>query len=538
VRLQALIQVLLEAGGFTAAQELSEARALWAAVDRESPRMHTPFDEAWFAGLIAAREAPLPGRHQHALHTVRAEALETFAPDRTQDWGEAPDTAGFVGRDSELALLRASVVEEPCRLVALLGMAGIGKTTLAARLAQNVASNFGHVYWRSLRDAPPLSEWLAGAIGFLSDQHIVPPSTESERITALLQLLRDQPCLLVLDNWEILFEPGEREGRYRSGVTGYGQLLRAVGDASHQSCLVLTSREAPAELAVLVGGAERTFHLGGFGVEDAQVLLAPKRLDGTPQQWAEFTARLGGNGLALKVVGETIRELFDGDVGSFLDQTGASSTFGGMRRLLAAQVGRSSALEQQVLRVLVVEREPLSLAALLADMSPRFGRGDVLEAVEALRRRSLLERAEVGGPAAFTLQSVVLEYLTDRLVEGVAEEIERGQPMLLVERSPRHPIAHRLADLPGVLIATANQAQGLEREAVVVIQPLAGYREAPSFATDPGRLCVALSRHRTHATVIVDRNMELVLRHAVADSPHDTALSTQLQVLTALRAAS
>ena len=64
--------------------------------------------------------------------------------------------------------------------------------------------------------------------------------------------------------------------------------------------------------------------------------------------------------------------------------------------------------------------------------------------------------------------------------------------------------AARLADLPGVLIGTANQAQGLERDAVVVIHPLAGYREAPAFATDPGRLCVALSRHRAHATIVVD----------------------------------
>jgi hypothetical protein len=48
-------------------------------------------------------------------------------------------------------------------------------------------------------------------------------------------------------------------------------------------------------------------------------------------------------------------------------------------------------------------------------------------------------------------------------------------------------VAARLADVPGVLIATANQAQGMEREAVVVLHPLAGYRDAPSFAIEPGR---------------------------------------------------
>jgi superfamily I DNA and/or RNA helicase len=95
-------------------------------------------------------------------------------------------------------------------------------------------------------------------------------------------------------------------------------------------------------------------------------------------------------------------------------------------------------------------------------------------------------------------------------------------------------VAARLADLPEVLIGTANQAQGLEREAVVVIHPLAGYRDAPAFATDSGRLCVALSRHRAHATLIVDSNTETVLRHAQAEAPGDTALAIQRHVLTAL----
>ena len=45
------------------------------------------------------------------------------------------------------------------------------------------------------------------AIAFLSDQQVVPPLTESDRVTWLLQLLRDRRCLLVLDNFETLFEP-------------------------------------------------------------------------------------------------------------------------------------------------------------------------------------------------------------------------------------------------------------------------------------------------------------------------------------------
>ena len=61
-----------------------------------------------------------------------------------------------------------------------------------------------------------------------------------------------------------------------------------------------------------------------------------------------------------------------------------------------------------------------------------------------------------------------------------------------------------LADLPEVLIGTANQLQGMERTAVVALHPLAGYREAPGFGTDLGRACVMLTRHRAHLTVVCD----------------------------------
>ena len=51
------------------------------------------------------------------------------------------------------------------------------------------------------------------------------------------------------------------------------------------------------------------------------------------------------------------------------------------------------------------------------------------EAIESLRRRSLIDRTQDG--PAFTLQSVVLEYVTDRLLERGTDEIERGEFSLL-----------------------------------------------------------------------------------------------------------
>ncbi len=427
-RFQALIAALLEANGLTAGHETEEARVLWQAVLDGAPRLRTPFDEAWMRHLLAGRSPA------GALAATDGVTAELQVRECRQDWGEAPEAADFVGRTEERAQLRRWVMDEHCRLIMLLGMGGIGKTSLAARLAQDVAPSFERVYWRSLRDAPPPGDWLSGAIGFLSDYEVVPPEAASQRLGVLLQLLRQRRCLVVLDNLETVFQPAHGEGHYREGLAEYGRVLQAAGETSHQSCVLVTSREAMPEVAALGGGAVRTFQLSGLAVDDVHALLAPKQLSGTPEQWTQLNARFGGNGLALKVVGETVRDLFLGEIGAFLEDMDATSLFGDIRRLLSEQIERSSAPEQYVLRLLAVEREPTRLPELLVAGARSVERGAMLEAVQALLRRSLVERVEAPGAAAFTLQSVVLEYVTDRLVEVVADEIQHGPTSVIVEQ--------------------------------------------------------------------------------------------------------
>ncbi|HEY0582003.1 MAG TPA: hypothetical protein VGE94_07455, partial [Chloroflexota bacterium] len=488
-RLKTLIVVLLESSGFTAGREEVEAHELWAAALRRAPRMDTPLDEVWLDRLLTDRAAALTTVPRHVSAPAPAtEAAPVVTFERVQDWGDAPDGIGFVGRAEDLAALRHWVLEDHCRLLAVLGMGGIGKTALVSQLAQTVLPSFQCLYWRSLRDALPAGEWLAGAIGFLSAHTVVPPEGESARLAMLVQLLRNRPSLLLLDNFETVLEPGAREGRYRDGFGAYGALLHAVGETRHQSCLVVTSREAPPELAVLGGNAVRHVQLGGLGAAEGEVLLADKQLVGTDADWADLIARLGGNGLALKVVGETIRQIFGGDIAAFLQQAGASSIFGGVRRLLAEQIGRSSPLEQKLLRLLAVEREPVSLAQLIAaaDVEPGDQRGAVLEAIEALRRRSLVEHAGTATTVAFTLQSVVLEYVTDRLVQDMVEEIATGLPshvaeQPLIEAQAKDYVRHSQERLIGASILRQLRAQfgdgGAEERLVALLD---GWRDRPA----------------------------------------------------------
>lgn len=169
-----------------------------------------------------------------------------------QVWGEAIDVSVFFGRTQELALLEQWIVQEHCRLVAVLGMGGIGKTALSVKLVQEIQSEFEYLIWRSLRNAPSLQDLLAELIQFLSQrQETDLPETVDGRVLRLIEYLRSSRCLLVLDNAETILHEGKCltagdrycTGDYQEGYEGYGQLLRCVAETVHHSCLVLTSRK-------------------------------------------------------------------------------------------------------------------------------------------------------------------------------------------------------------------------------------------------------------------------------------------------------
>ena len=182
---------------------------------------------------IAAPASPAPSHRSQSAHP----------PQTHQDWGEAWDIPAFYGRTTELATLEQWIVQDRCQLISLLGMGGIGKTALSIKLAEQVQAEFAYVIWRSLRNAPPVTELLTDLLTVLSPhRHLDLPDSFSGQLHQLLAQLRTRRCLLVLDNLESILVADERAGAYRAGYEAYGQLLETIGQSRHQSCLVLTSR--------------------------------------------------------------------------------------------------------------------------------------------------------------------------------------------------------------------------------------------------------------------------------------------------------
>ena len=420
-RLKELITLGVRASAFPAGREEEEIRALWRAA-----RQKVLLDEAWLRDLLAP---PAPVQLSPLAGTPAAHAASKQAAFPRVDLVEALDVSQFAGREVEVAELSQWIVPERCRLVTLVGMGGIGKSMLASYLGNRLAPQFEAVLWRSVRDAPPCEELVADCITFFSETPPAAfPSSLEQRITQLLSRLQARRCLLVLDNLETLLESGDREGTYLPGYEGYGRLIGRLAESAHQSCVLLTSREKPKEIEPLEGlrSPVRSLRLAGMDEQAAHELLSDKGLSGTPVAWHGLVASYAGNPLALKIVAQAILDLFGGDIDRFLRE--GELIFNGVRPVLRQQVGRLTPLEHLLLTWLAVLREWTTLDTLSQVLHPRVLRTQILEALEALGRRSLLER---GRRASFSLQSVVMEYLTDVLGERLSEEIVLGNPQYL-----------------------------------------------------------------------------------------------------------
>jgi WD40 repeat protein len=356
--------------------------------------------------------------------------LPSASGSRHIDWGEAPHTEQFYGRERELAELKQWLLDDHCRLVAILGMGGMGKTSLAATLVDQVQEHYDYVFWRSLHNAPPFTRILQECIQFVShQQRTVLPEEVDSQISLLIEYLRGCRCLLVLDNVESILQGGIQAGQYREDYEGYGRLLQRIGESRHQSCLLVTSREKLKEVALLEGeaAATRSYQLAGLPPLAGQEILNDKGLQGTAHAWEALITTYSGNPLALKLVAQVIREVFGSEITAFLKD--GEVLFRDVRDVLEQQVARLSAREEEIVYWLAIEREAIGLDDLRGNIIHPISKGELQEALRSLRRRQLIETSAT----SFTLHNVIMEYMTDRLVDRVCEEIRTGT-MVFFER--------------------------------------------------------------------------------------------------------
>jgi NB-ARC domain len=321
---------------------------------------------------------------------------------------DIPDLFPFYGRDLELNKLKQWIVKDECRLINIFGMSGIGKTALVSQLSAQTRDEFECVIWQSLRSKRSLVDLIdrdlfpSLPIEIIADSH----NDVETRISLLIEQLSKHRCLIVLDDINHIFSSGDLAGTYENNYLEYKELFRRVSASNHQSCLVLIGREQPREFA-LFARSIRTLPLDGLDSDAQQQILQDRGIVNS-DRWVESMAYYGGNPLWLNVIATTIKDLFGGRIDLFCQDHRLFLT-NDLKLISQSQCDRLAEIERQVIQTIASQDRSISFSDLIA--ASQISPTDLLEALQSLGRRRLVDKVETEAGMLFDLQPMIRELI-------------------------------------------------------------------------------------------------------------------------------
>lgn len=335
--------------------------------------------------------------------------------------GELPDLSNFYGRTQELIHLKELIIKQRC--VSLIGVAGIGKSTLAAKLLAELStespSKFDCLIWKSVAYAPKIEDLIVELIQLIqpSEASSSLPEFTQTMITELLKQLKSRRCLLVLDEFDALFQKNNFEQRL-----DYKIFFRRLIEEQHQSRLLLTSRVLPDEFDNLLSAKRRIqwVRVEGLDADAAIHFLAIQGLTDT-QKCNELIKTYRGNPLELKTVAERINNFFGGNTKIFFQH---KTTFfsNELQAMLDEAFGQVLNEIQKQIMIYLANKigsnfRPVKFIEIINDLNHKHkvvvSTSELIKALEKLERQSLIESSKdpVTKEIIFTLQPVIKKYI-------------------------------------------------------------------------------------------------------------------------------
>ncbi len=294
---------------------------------------------------------------------------------------ELEELAQYLAANTTLSIVRGRAA------ATLFGVAGIGKSTLAAMYYHRYQQRYAKVYWRNLARDPYIGgvvNTIAESLGITFDPREVPD--EDNQAMLLITWLRElrEPYLLILDDCEIVLDD--------EGSAGPGWRMLFAEDDLGSTKLLLTSRHH-----IRAGRKQvHSYEIEGLSEADGIALLRLWGLAGYSETiLKQAVAKCQGHPLALILLAqlavEDNREL-EGLLGE--------------QRLWEAEVATN--LLDEVYQRLPVEEQQLVCYLSLFDHPPYFSQAvtpkDVADILLSYRRMRHIERVRSGQEEAALLR--------------------------------------------------------------------------------------------------------------------------------------
>jgi hypothetical protein len=334
---------------------------------------------------------------------------------------DVPELDNFYNRTLELTTLQEWIVRDRYRLITIFGWAGIGKTALAIKFVRNFQQDFECIIWKNLFYNPVLEELLPEILNLLPQRPKIDNTLSlNQQIVQLIDYLKNHRCLLIFDGIDSILCSDRLAGFIRNEHRNYSHLLQRISREAHQSCLLLTSQDEPADMLLLKSNKVDSLQLKGLG-ESGKYIFEEKKLN-YPYSWELLIKKYDGNPLALKLVASTIQELFNGKVDDFLSQ---STELGVVipdifKEIFDQKFTYLSELEKKIICILASNRQPITWQQLQSYLPKTIYFSELTQILMTLKKRSLVEVIADRDSATFTLPSMVMKYVLREYKEECA----------------------------------------------------------------------------------------------------------------------
>ena len=319
-----------------------------------------------------------------------------------QDLSEMPELGTFYDRTPELQTLTNWILQQHSHLIALTGISGIGKTSLAVQIVQQIKNEFDYIIWRTINASHTLDEFQQELIQLFSHSEKLDSPTTKPKPLSLIKYLQKHRCLIILDDVHNLFSSGELAGKYKPEYEEYRHFFKQIEKLSHQSCFLLIGWEQPREISQIESQNNpiRTLQINGLDIAAAGEILRDYGL--AEIDYSILIHRYQGNPLWLKSVATLIQEL--GVNVTDLLQNDTILLPEDVKDILRQQWDRLSDREKQILSILAKETQPLKLSKLI-DKQPNLNL-ELVNVLQSLQRRCLVEKIE----DSFWLPPLIKQY--------------------------------------------------------------------------------------------------------------------------------